>query len=54
MNEKRKNNHCPNCGGFKYKKDGKIGCLSCDWTTEPKREADKDLPTHQDLNNTWR
>jgi len=59
MNDKRRNHHIDpdtlkECYGFKYYKDKKIGCLSCNWETEPKRVEDNQLPTKNDLDNTWR
>jgi len=58
MSDKRRNHHIDpdtlkECYGFKYIKNGNIGCLSCNWNTEPKRKTDKDLPDKMTLDNTW-
>ena len=59
MDDKRKDYHIDpdtlkECCGFKYRRDNKIGCLSCNWETDIKRDEDKNLPDKKDLNNTWR
>ena len=47
MEERRKENKCPVCGGELEKKDGKIECLSCDYGQKDNR---KKIP---DALNDW-
>uniref|UniRef100_A0A6H1ZPE2 Uncharacterized protein n=1 Tax=viral metagenome TaxID=1070528 RepID=A0A6H1ZPE2_9ZZZZ len=54
MSDRRKGSHIDpdtlkECFGFQRSKDGKVGCLSCNWTEDPKRETDKNLRTLKEI-----
>jgi hypothetical protein len=53
---KNRNNCCPKCkSNLLARCDNKIFCLSssCDWSIEPKREEDKEIPEIHNLEYLW-
>lgn len=54
--ERRKTKNCPRCGyHLLARKDDEIICLStaCNWSTNMKRETDKDLADIVTLQRDW-
>jgi hypothetical protein len=57
MIDKRGKQICPKCGYHLLARENmnKIFCLrnNCNWSIEPKREEDKDLPEIHNLEYLW-